>query len=96
VYIHNNKWNGHIFKKVHLRGAQYVAVKMAQGEAEKDKNDVAIQGDLNFGIVDLETSRQGLTRSLELRITTPLAKVSLLSVKLCTNLGSTRKKRVPS
>jgi helicase MOV-10 len=96
VYIGLEMWGKHVNKAEHLRGARYVAFKMAQGEAEKDKNDVEIQGDLDFSIVDLETSRQSLTRTLELRITTPLAKVSLLSVKLCANLGSARKKRVPS
>ncbi|KAF9441768.1 RNA helicase [Macrolepiota fuliginosa MF-IS2] len=92
IYIHHHKWAKHTEKKRHRRGEEYAAFKMAQGEAEKDQNDVAIQGDLDFRIVEPVTSGRGITKSIEIRTTAPLARITLVSVKLSAELGSSQKK----
>ena len=67
---------------------------MAQSEAEKDKNDVAIQGDLNFNVVEPTTARTGVTKTIDIRSTAPLSKINLKSAKLSAEIGSSRRRTV--
>ena len=67
---------------------------MAQSEAEKDKNDVAIQGDLNFNVVEPTTARTGVTKTIDIRSTAPLSKINLKSAKLSAEIGSSRRRIV--
>lgn len=69
---------------------------MAQSEAEKDKNDVAIQGDLNFSVVVPATAMAGVTKTIEIRSTAPLSKIDLKSAKLSADIGSSRPRRIAS
>lgn len=92
IYVPHEAWEAHTRKRKHKRSEEYTAFKMAQGEAEKDQNDVAIRGELDFGVVEPSTSSVGISSSIEVRTTTPLAKITLVSVKLSADLGSSGKR----
>ncbi|KAF9440814.1 hypothetical protein P691DRAFT_686382 [Macrolepiota fuliginosa MF-IS2] len=92
IHISHGDWSAHANGRRHKRGQEYIAYTMAQNEAEKDKNDVGIQGDLDFSIVEPNVAKQGVTKSIEVRLTAPLTKVTLVSVQLSANIGSSRKR----
>jgi len=73
-----NSWSSHKKGKKHAKGRrhhldqEYTASKMAQSEAEKDKNDVAIQGDLNFSVIEPTAATAGVLKTIDIRSTAPL------------------------
>ncbi|KAJ3561909.1 hypothetical protein NP233_g9903 [Leucocoprinus birnbaumii] len=90
VYIQHSAWTVHINGRRHRRCQDYTSFKLAQSEAEKDKNDVGIQGDLIFNIVEPSVAGQGITKTIEVRSTAPLAKIKLVAVKLSAEMGAVR------
>lgn len=94
IYVAHHDWSQHAKSRRHQRGQEYTAFKMAQSEAEKDKNDVAIQGDLNFNVVEPTTARTGVTKTIDIRSTAPLSKINLKSAKLSAEIGSSRRRTV--
>lgn len=96
IYVARYIWSQHASGRRHKRGQEYTAFKMAQSEAEKDKNDVAIQGDLNFSVVVPATAMAGVTKTIEIRSTAPLSKIDLKSAKLSADIGSSRPRRIAS
>jgi len=50
IYIAHYIWSQHAKGHRHQPGQEYTGFKMVQSEAEMDKNDVAIQGDLSASL----------------------------------------------
>jgi len=50
IYIAHYIWSQHAKGHRHQLGQEYTTFKMVQSEAEKDKNDVAIQGNLSVSL----------------------------------------------
>lgn len=94
VYIAHYLWSQHAKGRRHQLGQEYTAFKMAQSEAEKDKNDVAIQGDLNFSVIEPTAATAGVTKTIDIRSTAPLSKINLKSAKLSAEIGSSRRRTV--
>jgi len=91
-YVLHHNWSRHVQSRRHHFGQEYTAFKMAQSEAEKDKNDVAIQGDLNFNVIEPTTATAGVIKSIEIRSTAPLSKINFQSAKLSADIGTLRRR----
>jgi len=73
-----NLWSSHKKGKKHAKGCrhqlgqEYTTSKMAQSKTEKDKNNVAIQGDLNFSIIEPTAAMVSVLKTIDIRSTAPL------------------------
>ncbi|KAF5351162.1 hypothetical protein D9756_008289 [Leucocoprinus leucothites] len=94
--IATDYWQPHIRGRSHLAKERYTAFKSVLDEAEKDKNGVAIEGEVDFGILEPTVAATGKTTALKISSTVPLAKIVLVSVKLSVDLGPQKKKKIIS
>ncbi|KAJ3568894.1 hypothetical protein NP233_g5410 [Leucocoprinus birnbaumii] len=81
-------WQRHIHSRSHLTREQYAAFKSVTDEAEKEKNGVDIEGEVDLGILEPTVAATGQTTTLKISSTVPLANTVLVSVKLSAELGS--------
>jgi helicase MOV-10 len=90
ISILNHLWSEHLCSVRHKRSQRYTVFKSAQDDAEKDKNGVVVDGDSDFGILEPTVGASGVTASLRISCTVPLAKIVMVSAKLSADLGSQR------
>ncbi|PFH46787.1 hypothetical protein AMATHDRAFT_7405 [Amanita thiersii Skay4041] len=89
VLVPPRDWNKHVQKFRHRQKESYTAYRAALDEAEKNKNGVIVEGDLDFDIVDPTQWNNNVKRELVLKTTTPNLKVNLVSLKLTSARGLT-------
>ncbi|KAF9440154.1 hypothetical protein P691DRAFT_783172, partial [Macrolepiota fuliginosa MF-IS2] len=94
VSIQTRQWQSHLQHRDHLNRERYTTFKMALDEAEKEKNGVVLEGDVDFGILEPTIGAKGKVASLKVLINVPLAKIALASVKLSGEMGSQQRKLV--
>ncbi|KAF9440816.1 P-loop containing nucleoside triphosphate hydrolase protein, partial [Macrolepiota fuliginosa MF-IS2] len=80
-------WQNHLRSRNHLARERYVAFKTVLDEAEKEKNGVVLEGDVDFEILEPAIAANGKVVSLRVLTNVPLAKLALVSVKLSGDLG---------
>ncbi len=68
----------------HVRSDKHrrVVAEAVANDAQKDRNNVVIEGDLDFGILEQDIARKGLTKSLHIHSVEPSSQIILASVKL--------------
>jgi helicase MOV-10 len=92
ISILNHLWGEHLSCGRHTRSQRYAVFKTAQEDSEKDKNGVVVDGDSDFGILEPTVGASGVTVSLRISCTVPLAKIVMVSAKLSADLGSQRRR----
>jgi helicase MOV-10 len=90
VHILDRYWNGHIRKPLHLSKASYASFKVALEDTEVDRNGVALTGDFDFGIVDLNTVPTGRSvRKGTVTVTSVVSRISLIAIYLTSSKAAT-------
>ncbi|KAJ3568903.1 hypothetical protein NP233_g5406 [Leucocoprinus birnbaumii] len=72
------------------------AYKVALNDAEKDKNGVKVEGDLEFGIVNQQAASRPLEKRLRIWATSATSKVKLVSALLGQAKSHAWRRRLPS
>ncbi|KXN81885.1 Putative helicase mov-10-B.1 [Leucoagaricus sp. SymC.cos] len=83
-----NLWQMHLNSRNHRGKEQYAVFKTAVEETEKEKNGVTVEGDADFGIIDPAVGERGEMVRLKVILSVPLARITLVSVKLSGDIGS--------
>lgn len=89
-------WHSHIHGRSHLTKERYASFKSVLDEAEKEKNGVAIEGEVDLGILEPAIASKGKTTTLKISSNVPSAKITLVSVKLSADLGMQKRKKTVS
>jgi len=79
-----------------LTKERYASFKSVLDEAEKEKNGVAIEGEVDLGILEPAIASKGKTTTLKISSNVPSAKITLVSVKLSADLGMQKRKKTVS
>ncbi|PFH46786.1 hypothetical protein AMATHDRAFT_50790 [Amanita thiersii Skay4041] len=82
------RWDRHLESQGHKKKEAFISYKAALDEAEKDKNGIIIDGNLDFGIVDPSEWREGSSVTVTLKTITPNLRVRLEDWKLVSTRGS--------
>ncbi|KAI0075957.1 P-loop containing nucleoside triphosphate hydrolase protein [Panus rudis PR-1116 ss-1] len=85
--IQLGNWGSHIQGRSHMKMKRLVAFRSAFEEAEQNKHGVVVsheEGGVDFGIVELDNAKSGVTSDLTIQNTTPLAKISLVELRFGT------------
>jgi len=90
------RWHSHIHGRSHLAKERYASFKSVLDEAEKEKNGVAIEGQVDLGILEPGVVTIGKTTTLKISSNVPSAKITLVSVKLSADLGVQTRNKVAS
>jgi len=90
------RWHSHIYDRSHLAKERYASFKSVLDEAEKEKNGVVIEGEVDLGILEPAIAAIGKTMILKISSNVPSAKITLVSVKLSADLGVQTRKKVAS
>lgn len=77
--IENYLWSRHSQTSFHQRKIRFAAYRAAEDEAGRDKNDVTVTGEYDFGIVEAGSGQYALTAKIE--TTVPSARIELLEAK---------------
>ena len=81
------EWTAHKRGSEHIRREKFLAFKTVLDEAERNKNGIIIEGDLDFGIVDPAQSSNARVTAI-IKTTTPDVRSRLVSLKLVSPRGT--------
>jgi len=86
-HIRDRYWDRHVRSQKHLEKERFATFQVVLDDAEKNKNGVTLEGDFDFGFVDLaETSVGKVVRGT---ISTSLtAHITLVDIQLASTKGS--------
>ncbi|KAG6825942.1 hypothetical protein H0H92_001791 [Tricholoma furcatifolium] len=88
VHIQDIYWDRHVKHLKHLEKEQFASFKVVLEEAEKDKHDVVVSGDFDFGIIETPVAAAGATVKGKVATTNPSSKISLVSIQLGSAKGT--------
>ncbi|KAF9260599.1 P-loop containing nucleoside triphosphate hydrolase protein [Marasmius fiardii PR-910] len=77
----------HQSSKRHKTRAQFLTFRSVVEEAEKDKNDVTVKGDLDFAIVDPSAAEKGTTMQATIARSDPSSQIHLVQYRLASSQG---------
>lgn len=94
IFVIDNKWASHPSSPLHQRKVRFSRFEVAFDEALKDKHGVSIShhpDGLDFDVIDVGTAADGstLAQPFVIKSTVPLAKISLVEVKVLSSFRRT-------
>jgi helicase MOV-10 len=84
------EWSRHVVGTRHLRRESFLRYRTAIEEAEKDKNNLTIEGPTNLGFLDPAVAASGFTGELVIKSSEPFGRSVLTGVSLVSNQGTGR------
>jgi helicase MOV-10 len=84
-------WPRHISGTRHLRKEAFLRYRSALDEAEKDKNNLTIDGPTNIGFLEPSVAASGFTGELVVKSSEPFGKTVLSEVSLVSTQGTGRR-----
>lgn len=75
------KWSKHLQNAGHLNKEKYAAFKTALEEAERDKHEVVVSDNMDFGIVTPADARRGVNIKFTLQTNVPTSRIKIDSAK---------------
>lgn len=85
--IEERRWNRHLQSPKHKKREAFTSYRAALDEAEKEKNGIIVEGDLDFGFIDPAQTTGEARRNITLKTNTPNLRVRLLSLGLVSTRG---------
>ena len=87
-HIRDRYWDRHVKSQKHLEKERFASFQVALNDAEKNKNGVTLEGNFDFGFVDLaETSIRKVVRGT-ISSSIPTARIMLVDIQLASAKGS--------
>ncbi|RXW14391.1 hypothetical protein EST38_g11467 [Candolleomyces aberdarensis] len=84
-------WSRHVSGFKHLRKEAFLRYRTALDEAEKDKNNLTIEGPTNLGFLEPSVAASGFTGEFVIKSSEPFGKTVLSEVSLVSNQGTGRR-----
>ncbi|KAK0204297.1 P-loop containing nucleoside triphosphate hydrolase protein [Desarmillaria ectypa] len=87
VQIPDQAWHRHVVTAKHKSKEQFAAFSVVLEQAERDKHGVTVKGELDFKVVKIESSREGVKISTLIETTVPGANIKLVQTQLASLKG---------